>query len=155
MTSSNGNLLWGIHGWPVNSPHKGQWRGALVFSLICAWTNGWVNNRQAGDLRRHRAHYDIIVMLYNTLKTKKWQICRLWWKLQCCQWRRSWHQNNCRFSVYKSCVDLNCVLFCCGYIASSLQTSFSNQFSLTKIVVFWYTPKSPIDKNPALDQAPS
>ena len=27
--------------------------------LICAWINGWVNNREAGDLRRHRAHYDI------------------------------------------------------------------------------------------------
>ena len=46
-----------------NSPgHKGQWRGALMFSLICAWTNAWVNNREAGDLRRHRSHYDVIVM---------------------------------------------------------------------------------------------
>ena len=45
-----------------NSPHKGQWRGALMFSLICARINGWVNNREAGDLRRHRAHYDVIVM---------------------------------------------------------------------------------------------
>ena len=42
--------------------HKGQWRGALLFSLICAWINGWVNNREASDLRRHRAHYDIAVM---------------------------------------------------------------------------------------------
>ena len=50
---------------PVNSPHKGQWRGALMFSLICAWINGWVNNREAGDFRRHRAHYDVIVMLSN------------------------------------------------------------------------------------------
>ena len=39
----------GIHRSPVNSPHRGQWRGALVFSLICAWTNGWVNSRDAGD----------------------------------------------------------------------------------------------------------
>ena len=52
----------GIHRSPVNSPHKGQWRGALIFSLICAWINGSVNNREAGDLRRHRAHYDVIVM---------------------------------------------------------------------------------------------
>ena len=50
----------GIHRWPVNSPHKGQWRGALIFSLICAWINDCVN--QSGDLRRHRAHYDVIVM---------------------------------------------------------------------------------------------
>ena len=39
----------GIHRSPVNSPHKGQWRGALMFSLICDWINGWVNNREAGD----------------------------------------------------------------------------------------------------------
>ena len=37
-------------------PHKGQWRGALMFPLICAWMNDWVNNREAGDLRRHCAH---------------------------------------------------------------------------------------------------
>ena len=52
----------GIHRSPVNSPHKGQWRGALMFSLICARINGWVNNGEASDLRRHRAHYDVIVM---------------------------------------------------------------------------------------------
>ena len=52
----------GIHRSPVNSPHKGQWRGALMFSLICAWINCWANNRKAGGLRRHRAHYDVTVM---------------------------------------------------------------------------------------------
>ena len=52
----------GIHRSPVNSPHKGQRRGALRFSLICVWINGWVNNREAGDLRRYRAHYDVTVM---------------------------------------------------------------------------------------------
>ena len=52
----------GIHRSVVNSPHKGQWRGALMFSLICAWINGWVNNRESGDLRRHRSYYDVIVM---------------------------------------------------------------------------------------------
>ena len=43
-------------------PTQNQWRGALVFSLICAWINPWINNREAGDLRRHRAHYYVIVM---------------------------------------------------------------------------------------------
>ena len=52
----------GIHRSPVNSPHKGQWRRAMMFSLICAWINDWVNNRETGDLRRHRVHYDVIVM---------------------------------------------------------------------------------------------
>ena len=62
-----------IHRSAVNSPHKGQWRGALMFSLICTRINGmfslictringWVNNGEAGDLRRHRAHYDVTVM---------------------------------------------------------------------------------------------
>ena len=52
----------GIHRSPVNSPHKSQWRGALMFSLICARISGWVNTGEAGDLRRHRAHYGVIVM---------------------------------------------------------------------------------------------
>ena len=52
----------GFHRSPVNFPHKGQWCGALMFSLICVWINGWVNNREAGDLRRYRTHYDVIVM---------------------------------------------------------------------------------------------
>ena len=43
-------------------PRKGQLRGALMFSLVGAWINGWVNNREAGDLRRHRAHCDVTVM---------------------------------------------------------------------------------------------
>ena len=47
---------------PVNSPQKGQWHGALMFSLICAWINDWVNNREAGDLRRHRTRYDTTVI---------------------------------------------------------------------------------------------
>ena len=54
--------MWGILWPPVNSPYKGKWRGALMFSLICAWINGWVNTREAGDLRCHRTHYDVTVM---------------------------------------------------------------------------------------------
>ena len=49
---------------PGEFPHKGQRRGALMFSLICVWINGWVNNRKAGDLRRYRIHYDVIVMIW-------------------------------------------------------------------------------------------
>ena len=57
----------GFHRPPVNSPHKGQWRGALMFSFICVWINAWVNNREAGDLRRYRAHYDVTLMLFQAL----------------------------------------------------------------------------------------
>ena len=70
MTSSNRNIfritgplcrkLTG-HRW-ILPPLKSQWRRTLMFSLIYAWINNWVNNRDAGDLRHHRAHYDITVM---------------------------------------------------------------------------------------------
>ena len=53
---------------PVNSPHKGQWCGALMFSSICSLINRWVNNREAGDLRCHRAHYDANIMNAVSLK---------------------------------------------------------------------------------------
>ena len=68
MTSSNGNIfrvtghLSGEFTGPGEFPAKGQWRGALMFSLICFWINDWVNNREAGDLRRYRAHYDVTAM---------------------------------------------------------------------------------------------
>ena len=65
---------------PVNSPRKGQWRGALMFSLICARINGWVNNGEAGDLRRYHAHYDVTVMSYQFY---------LWW-----HWMSLEYENN-------------------------------------------------------------
>ena len=61
MTSSKGNIF------RVTGPFCGEFTGhrsALMFSLICARINGWVNNRESGDLRRHRAHHDVIVMVY-------------------------------------------------------------------------------------------
>ena len=66
----------GIHRSTGNSPHKGQWRGALIFSLICAWLNGWTNNRDGGDLRRHRAPLDVIVVTYllRIISTKWWEM---------------------------------------------------------------------------------
>ena len=60
-----GPFVRGIHQSPVNSPHKCQCRGALMFSLI--WINDWVNNGETGDLRRHRAHDDVIVMEYGKI----------------------------------------------------------------------------------------
>ena len=69
MTSWNGNIfcitgpLCGNHQSLVNSPHKGQWRRALMVFFICTWINSWVDNREAGDLRCHHTHYDVIVML--------------------------------------------------------------------------------------------
>ena len=71
-------LYTGIHRSQVNSPQKGQWRGALMFSLICVWINGRVNDREAGDLRRYRAHYDVTVMLYEIyayIWPRKYSVC--------------------------------------------------------------------------------
>ena len=66
----------GIHRSPVNSPHKGRWREALMFPLIWAWTNGWANNRDTGDLRRHGAH-DVIEMSPQNLAGNDWSF-RKW-----------------------------------------------------------------------------
>ena len=52
------------HRSPVDCPHKGHWQAALTFSLICAWTGGWANSRNTGDLRFRRAHYEVTVMDY-------------------------------------------------------------------------------------------
>ena len=71
----------GIHRSPVNSPHKGQWRGALMFTLICTRINGWVNNCEAGDLRCNRAHHDVIVMnLHDVIRRMAMitQSCAIW-----------------------------------------------------------------------------
>ena len=62
----------GIHRSPINSSHKGQWRGALMCYFISAWTSSWANNGKAGDLRRHRAHYDVRVMRIDHLACHIW-----------------------------------------------------------------------------------
>ena len=61
----------GIHRSAINSPHIGQWRGALMFPLICAWINAWASNRIVRLViwECHRAHYDVIVM---THKSSTW-----------------------------------------------------------------------------------
>ena len=72
MTSSNGNIfrttghMCGEFTGDRWIPRTNKWRGALMFSLICAWINGWVNNREAGDLRRYGAHYVVTVMPLRT-----------------------------------------------------------------------------------------
>ena len=77
MMSSNGNIFhvtghlcgeFTGHRW---IPHtNGQWRWALMFSFICAWINSWVNNCEAGDLRRHCAHYDVMAMIFRQMLCK-------------------------------------------------------------------------------------
>ena len=93
-----------IHRSAMNSAHKGQWRGALIFSSICAWINGWVNNREAVDLRRHRVHYDVTVVLcswetgscalnmknwfiWSLLHESIWSMAALIWTIQIPVWK--------------------------------------------------------------------
>ena len=67
MTLSNGNIFRVLAFCAGNSPATGEFPAQrpvtpMMFSLICAWINGWVNTREAGDLRRHRVHYDVTVI---------------------------------------------------------------------------------------------
>ena len=87
-----------IHLSPVNSPHKGRWRGALMLSLICAWLNfGW-----AGDLRRHCAHYDVTVMLRRTFSLLKLTL------IQYSAWIHFNGIGTCRHP----CLERNAILMC-------------------------------------------
>ena len=84
----------GIHRSPVNSHHKGQWRGALMFSLIGVWTNSSVNNRDPGKLRRHPAFYDATVMfIFHFLRYASWYTA---------SWRYFCHESNVAhlYSIY-------------------------------------------------------
>ena len=47
---------------PGEFPTKMPVTQSFDFSLICVWINGWVNNCEAGDLRRYHTHYGVIVM---------------------------------------------------------------------------------------------
>ena len=80
----------GIHLSLGNSPLKGQWRGALVFSLIRAWINGWVNNGETGDLIRHRAYYDDTVMSQYFIFPDDVVFCWLNYLLQLL-WTNQWY----------------------------------------------------------------
>ena len=69
-----GPFVRGIHLSPMNSPNKGQRRGAWMFSLICTWTNGLVNHPDADDWRHHRAHYDITLMEFPSKHSSRWNV---------------------------------------------------------------------------------
>ena len=74
-----------MHRSPVNSPHKSHWHAALRISLIFVWTNCWVNNRAAVDLRRHRTHYDVIgmwLLVSSVVRSLEWP------GLLCLPWKR-------------------------------------------------------------------
>ena len=69
--------------------HTGQWHGPLMFSLIWAWMDGWVNNGEAGDLRRYRAHYDAIAMMCLFTPVRQFFVWILKYDMKCVLWRFS------------------------------------------------------------------
>ena len=126
-----------IHRSPVNSPHKGQWRGALMFSLICVWINDWANNREAGDLRCYRAHYDVIVMTIKwtfpetvSLNIKAWSIsiksCKhfvtKWWQATTICARNT-GRVDLRLNVWVF-IDIVCMVYILTVISPSLSSCF-------------------------------
>ena len=123
-TSSNRNFfvrycpfVKGIHPSQVTSDHKSQWRGALMFSLICAWINIWVNNHETGDLRRHHVHYDVIVMVLLFCSTDItlfyiiW-VSSKWYKLYAAQCAGFWNvQQNLYLQTNTMCCRLDVGIF--------------------------------------------
>ena len=78
----------GIHRSPIYSPHKGQWRGALIFYLICAWTNGWANNRDTAETpssslwRYCKDHRNMVIALIRGMEMLLvWKFIRHRWIL--------------------------------------------------------------------------
>ena len=100
----------------VNSPHKGQYRAALPFSLICVWTNGWVSNRNAGDLKLHRPSYDVTVMQSFDVSLSPEQVGLpvIWYPI-----RLMWHR----------CNDIKCFLVARNFLATTYGVvDFSQQY---------------------------
>ena len=118
----------GIHRSPVNSPHKGQWRGALMFSFICVWINDWVNNGEAGDLRRYRIHYDVTVMF----------LCDSYWTSMMIS-QHAWRHQTTWTWLYHHLASLgHSELTHWGRdkMAAIFQTTFSNAFYWMKLFKF-------------------
>ena len=97
MTSSNGNifrvtghLCWEFTGHRWNPRTKASDAELWCFSLICAWINGWVNNREAGALRHHRAHYDVTVMYPVDFQGKRSLIWASAFCLCVLAWKKCW-----------------------------------------------------------------
>ena len=96
ITSSNGNIfrvtghLCGEFTGPRWIPAQRPVTRSFDFPLIFGWINGWVNNREAGDLRRYSVHYDVIVMKMATIFQK---VCMYNTSHYHCQIMNSWHNN--------------------------------------------------------------
>ena len=114
-----------IHRSPVNFPHKGQWRGALMFSLMYAWINDWVNNREAGDLRLQHGHYDVIVMTLQEL-------------MECCFFFHFHHQLRKWHCLIDGYINTSCGSYIHIYfipVSVHIESTFFNHVSSLSIAV--------------------
>ena len=80
--------------------HKGQWRKALMFSLVCTWTYDWESTRDVADLRHHRVHYGVTVMIL------------AWWQQSSIHWKSSFSGNAIFIEVLK--------YLCCNWCHSRI-----------------------------------
>ena len=105
MTSSNGNIF------RVTSPLCVEFIGhrwiprtkasdAELWCFLCLWMNGWVSNRDAGDLRRHRAHYDVTVMKHEYAFRSCW-----------------WHGDATNLNISRGRIGKICPTLLCIHIA--------------------------------------
>ena len=64
-----------------NSPVTGEFSAQRPVTrsfdfFLRTWINGWISNREAGDFRRHRTHYDVTVMSVIKKPSKPWRVCK-------------------------------------------------------------------------------
>ena len=125
MTSSNGNIfrvighLCGEFTGPRWIPRT-KVSDAELWCFLCVWINDWVNNRGAGDLRRYRAHYDVIVMTTIT-NSETWTICTV--------------EVDVIAPLQHSC-DNDLTHWGRDKMAAIFRTTFSNAFSWMKMLEF-------------------
>ena len=132
----------GIHRSTADSPHIGQWRGAFMFPLIRAWTNGWANNRDNGGLRRRRVNYDVTVMIRDLLKTvsKADTICNLhycWGHQVLLTWIERTVGQASSAVHEKPCQHWCRHVVALGYFDMGFQSYQSNLWSMTPISIGW------------------
>ena len=121
-----------------NSPVTGEFpvqrlvTRSFDVSLICAWTNGWVNNRDIGDWRRNRAHYIVIVISNRYRFVKLLSFDAVWY---CCT-RQSYFISISTIVPYNQCQESNHAGY--GYIGKCCIRHYwpSETLELTKSV-FW------------------
>ena len=125
-------FVWGIPRSTVNSPHKSQWHGALMFSLNCVWINGWVNNCEAGDLGRYRSHYNVTVMSRHrtVLTIPSRRICYTVWSVTACiqSLEKVWRSDYWKFDIHQALPHHFFFRFC-SYLCC-LSMGDSNNFRL-------------------------